>query len=182
MRKKKLAIQDYCLIAVCTAIIAILSQVTIPMPYGVPMTLQTFVVPLAGVILGAKRGAITAAVYVLLGAIGLPVFAGFSGGVGMLFGMTGGFILAFPAMAYLAGAGAARGSAGALVVGLLSAVLVEYTAGLLMFMLVTGSSLGVSFAACVLPFLPTEAVKAVLVGILGGKCKSILVRGGVLAA
>ena len=67
-------------IGVMTAIIAVLSQITIPLPTHVPVTLQTFAVALAGYFLGWKGGAVSALVYGLLGAIGVPVFAGWSGG------------------------------------------------------------------------------------------------------
>ena len=75
-----------------TAIIAVLSQITIPLPTHVPVTLQTFAVALAGYFLGWKGGAVSALVYGLLGAIGVPVFAGWSGGFSVIVGYTGGFI------------------------------------------------------------------------------------------
>ncbi len=77
-------IRDICYIALFTALIAVLAQISIPLPGGVPLTLQTFAVPLAGLVLGSKRGTIATAVYVLLGAVGVPVFAGFSVGRGSL--------------------------------------------------------------------------------------------------
>lgn len=72
-------------IGVMTAIIAVLSQITIPLPTHVPVTLQTFAVALAGYFLGWKGGAVSALVYGLLGAIGVPVFAGWSGGFSVVF-------------------------------------------------------------------------------------------------
>ena len=76
-------------IGVMTAIIAVLSQITIPLPTHVPVTLQTFAVALAGYFLGWKGGAVSALVYGLLGAIGVPVFAGWSGGFSVIVGYTG---------------------------------------------------------------------------------------------
>lgn len=182
MKKKKITVRDICLIGVFAAIIAVLSQISIPLPYGVPFTLQTFVVPLAGVILGARRGMISAALYVALGAVGLPVYAGFSGGIGFLVGLTGGFIWAFPFMAFFAGFGVQKGTLRWRIGGLLLAILVVYGAGLIQFMFVTGSSLLVSLVACVLPFLPLEAVKAVLVGTVGVKCRQLLEKNGLVPA
>ena len=75
-------------IGVMTAIIAVLSQITIPLPTHVPVTLQTFAVALAGYFLGWKGGAVSALVYGLLGAIGVPVFAGWSGGFSVIVGYT----------------------------------------------------------------------------------------------
>ena len=71
--------------ALCTAVMVIMAQISIPMPMGVPMTMQTFAVTLAAVVLGAKKGALSAFVYILLGAVGLPVLAGFTGAHGRIF-------------------------------------------------------------------------------------------------
>lgn len=92
MQDSKLTTKDMCGIAIMTAITAVFSQISIPMPLGVPMTMQTFAVTLAGVILGAKNGAVSMAVYLLLGAVGVPVFSGMRGGIGVLAGPTGGFL------------------------------------------------------------------------------------------
>ena len=80
-------------IGLFAALIAVCSQIQIP--GAVPFTLQTFAIFLAGGLLGGKRGTISVLVYILLGAIGLPVFAGFKGGIGALLGTTGGYILGF---------------------------------------------------------------------------------------
>ena len=80
-------------IGLFAALIAVCSQIQIP--GAVPFTLQTFAVFLAGGLLGGKRGTISVIVYILLGAVGLPVFAGFKGGIGALLGTTGGYIIGF---------------------------------------------------------------------------------------
>jgi len=181
MDQKKLSTQDLCYIGIFTAIIAVLAQISIPMPYGVPMTLQTFAIPFAGIVLGARRGALSTVVYVLLGALGVPVFAGFRGGLDIVIGPTGGFILSFPIMALTAGIGASKGNKSWLVLGLLAGSLINYLCGMLMFSLVTASSLNTAFTACVLPFIPTAIIKAVLAGVLGMNIKNALVKGRVLA-
>ena len=91
--KSKIEIRDICYIAIFTAIIAVMAQISIPLPGGVPLTLQTLAVPLAGIILGAKRGTMSTIIYILLAMAGVPVLAGFSGGAGVVFGVTGGFII-----------------------------------------------------------------------------------------
>ena len=93
-----LYVKDICYIALFTALIAILAQISIPLPGGVPLTLQTFAVPLAGLVLGSKRGTIATVVYVLLGAVGVPVFSNFTVGLGIVLVLTGGFIVSFPLM------------------------------------------------------------------------------------
>ena len=80
-------------IAVCAALIAVCAWLTIPMT--VPFTLQTFAVFLTLKLLGGKRGTIAILVYILLGAVGLPVFASFKGGMSALMGPTGGYIIGF---------------------------------------------------------------------------------------
>ena len=99
MQKTNFKTLDLCMIGVVTAVIVIMAQISIPMPLGVPMTMQTFAITLAGIILGSKKGAVASLIYVLLGAVGVPVFANFSGGYQLLVGPTGGFIISFPIMA-----------------------------------------------------------------------------------
>lgn len=173
MKNKRLDVFSLCVTGVFAALVAVLSQIMIPLPTGVPVTMQTFAVLLAGVALGAKRGGAAVGVYVLLGAVGAPVFAGFTGGLGVVFGPTGGFILAFPVMAYLAGLGASRG-AGRLVVGIVLAFAADYTAGVLMYCAVTGGGFAAGVMACVVPFLPADVVKAVLAVAVGLRCRSLL--------
>ncbi len=84
---------DLVYISIGAALIAICSWISIPT--AVPFTLQTFAVFAVLSILGGRRGTISVAVYILMGAVGLPVFAGFKGGIGVLFGNTGGYILGF---------------------------------------------------------------------------------------
>ena len=84
---------DMVYIAVFAVVMAICSWISIPAT--VPFTLQTFGVFLAVGVLGGKRGTLSILVYILLGAVGVPVFAGFSGGIGSLFGNAGGYIIGF---------------------------------------------------------------------------------------
>lgn len=85
---------QYILAAFGAAIITVLAQITIPLPF-VPITGQTLAVGLIVTILGAKLGTLSVLLYILLGGIGLPVFAGFSGGFSHLVGPTGGYIVGF---------------------------------------------------------------------------------------
>lgn len=167
----KLSTRDLASIALFTAIIAVMAQIIIPMPYGVPMTLQTLAVPLAGMVLGSKKGTISTLLYVLLGAVGAPVFAGMTGGLGVVIGRTGGFILSFPAVALLAGLGAETGNRWRLAIGLAAGAAANYLCGTVMFAAIAGTGLYAAFAACVLPFIPTAVIKIVLSGILGIQIK-----------
>ncbi len=84
---------DLVYISIGAALIAICSWISIPT--AVPFTLQTFAVFFVLLSLGGERGTLATLVYVLLGAVGVPVFAGFSGGIGVLLGSTGGYIIGF---------------------------------------------------------------------------------------
>lgn len=97
--------QDIALIGVFAALIAVLAFAP-PIPignFGVPITLQTMGIALAGLILGPWRGAAAAALYVVLGLLGLPIFAGFVGGFGVLAGPSAGYLLAWPLTALVTG-------------------------------------------------------------------------------
>ena len=135
MTKSKLSVQEVCLVALCTAVMVIMAQISIPMPMGVPMTMQTFAVTLAAVVLGAKKGALSAFVYILLGAVGLPVLAGFTGGIQYFAGPTGGFLISFPLMAFVIGLGVDRFREvkGGFILCLIGGTIVNYVIGVLSF-------------------------------------------------
>lgn len=156
--------------------IATVSQLAIPLPGGVPITLQTFIIPLAGVVLGSKRGAIAAFIYVLLGAIGVPVFAGFTGGPGSILGPRGGFILSYPFMAFVVGFGADTEKRLFLVIGLIVGTIINLSMGMFHFAFVTDNTLQNAFFVAVAPFILIEAIKMVFVFILGLKMREILIK------
>lgn len=178
MNESKLSIQDLTSIGVCTAVIAIMAQITIPMPFGVPMTMQTFAITLTAIILGGKKGAIASLIYVLLGAIGIPVLAGFTGGYQHLVGPTGGFLISFPIMAYIIGAAAEKrkDSHAIFIVGLVLGTVVNYVVGVFMFCLIMESNVVAGITACVLPFIPTAILKAIAAAVLGLQIKGRLVK------
>lgn len=87
-----------------SVLIGLMAQVAIPLPFTpVPITGQTFAVLLVGALLGSRRGALSAGLYLAEGALGLPVFAGGSGGLARLFGPTGGYLLGFVVAAGVVG-------------------------------------------------------------------------------
>ena len=93
---------DIVLVGAGAALTAVLAQVAVPL-YPVPITGQTLAVLLVGATLGAARGALSLAVYAVLGIVGLPVFSDFAGGPEVVLGPTGGYILGFIASAALVG-------------------------------------------------------------------------------
>lgn len=181
MEKSKFSVRDLCHIGVFTAIIAVLAQISIPLPSGVPITLQTFAVMVAGYVLGPKKGALAALVYVLLGAVGVPVFANFTGGFQIVLGATGGFLLSFPLLALAAGVAATQKNKAFTILWLLGGAAVNYLCGMVMFALVLNSTLGAAFLACVLPYLVFDLIKLVAAAVLGEVVKTALIKAKVLA-
>lgn len=100
MNEKRHSTQTLVLTGMFTAVLTVLSQISIPMPSGVPVTLQTFGVSLCAATLGWRAGMMTVGIYLLLGALGLPVFSGMAGGFGILLGPTGGFLIGFLCLSY----------------------------------------------------------------------------------
>lgn len=151
--KKRREVFSLVLTGMFTAVLAVLSLIQIPMPTGVPITLQTFAVALCGYVLGAKRGAAAASLYVLLGLIGIPVYAGMTAGPGVLFGMTGGFLFGFVGMALICGlAAGSRRKAVGLALGM-AGLAGCHILGCAQFSAVTGAGMETAFLSASFPYL-----------------------------
>ena len=168
-KKSKMSVRDICYAGLFAAVIAVMAQISIPMPMGVPMTMQTFAITLAAVVLGSKLSTISSLIYIIMGAVGLPVLANFSGGFDKFVGPTGGFLISFPLMAYIIGLGVEHRNAfkGAFVTAVVVGTLVNYVVGVALFVVVAHSTIAVGISACVLPFIPTAIIKAVLACAIG---------------
>lgn len=177
-----LSIQEICYISLFTAVIAIMAQITIPTPSGVPITLQTFAIILAAVVLGAKLSTISTCIYLLLGAIGAPVLAGWTGGLGKFVGPTGGFLISFPLMALIIGLGVnfSHKFKGLFIISLILGITVNYIIGVAFFCFITKCSIMAGFTACVPSFITTDVIKAVLASIVGFELRKRLIAAGLL--
>jgi len=178
--KFNLKLRDMCFIAIFTAIISVLAQVTIPMPLGVPLTLQTFAVMLAGIILGAKRAAIALFVYIMLGAIGVPVFTNFGGGFARIIGPWGGFIISFPVMAFVIGLCVETEKKSLLLLGLVLGVIINLSTGMFGLAFYSRATLQEAFWAAFAPFIVVEIIKIGMVFTIGVPVRHILKKGGFL--
>jgi biotin transport system substrate-specific component len=163
------------------ALTAAAAQVVIPVPGSpVPLTGQTFAVLLTAAALGPARGVASQVLYLALGVVGLPVFAGAAHGPGVIFGASGGYLVGFLAAAAIVGAGARRGADRSalrtlLLFALASAVI--YVIGTAWLCLDTGMSAGAGISAGVTPFIPGDVAKALLAaGLLPGAWR-LLGRG-----
>ena len=137
--------------ALFAAIIAVCSLITIPLPSGVPVTLQTFAIALCAAVGGSVSGVVSTSVYILIGAVGVPVFSGMKGGFAVLLGPTGGFLFGFIPFAFLCGIGFKHIAAriGVSVAGLVVCHLI----GAVQYALIAGISLWESICLVSLPFI-----------------------------
>jgi biotin transport system substrate-specific component len=176
--RKMTAIKELAAAAMFTAVIAVLSQVSFPLPSGMPVTLQTFAVALCGYTLGRKLGLLSVAAYIALGAAGVPVFSSFRGGLNMLFGITGGFIFGFLAYVFLCGLSEIFKSLPVkLMLGLAGLVLC-HTAGVIQYSVVTENGLLASVSTVSLPFLPKDIISVAASLFLSGQIKKALAKAG----
>lgn len=159
--------------ALCTAIIAVLAQISIPMPFGVPISLQTFAVALCGYFLGWKYGLISIACYLLLGVIGLPVFTGLKGGIGILMGVTGGFLVGFVIMVTCCGLGLKRKAVVSILFGVIG-LLLCHALGVIWFAYVSSNALWTSLMAVSVPYLPKDILSVIGAYYLSGIIKKAL--------
>lgn len=135
------------------AVIAVMSQLSIPMPSGVPITIQMFAIALCGIVLGWRLGSTAVLVYVLIGALGAPVFANFGAGLGTVFGKTGGFIIGYPFMALLCGFTEKVKPYWQKLLFCIAGLLICHLCGTLQYMLLTGLSFSAAALLMSLPYL-----------------------------
>lgn len=102
-RRTRISTRDLVLTGMSAALLAVISQISLPMPTGVPITVQIFGAALVGAVLGSRLGFWAVIVYTLLGAAGLPIFAGFRGGLEVITGFTGGYLWSRPLMVIFCG-------------------------------------------------------------------------------
>ena len=178
-KNTKLGTRDIAYISVCAVLMAVCAWISIPA--AVPFTLQTFAVFCSLGVIGGKRGTIAIVVYLLLGALGLPVFAGFGGGVGVLLGVTGGYLLGFILMGlvYWLGERLTKGGRIIQIASMVLGLLLCYAFGTAWFLFVYARQtspvgLGTALAWCVLPFILPDLLKLALALLLSAKLRKAL--------
>ena len=166
-RAPYLSVQDLVYIGIFAALTVICSWISIPTV--IPFTLQTFAVFLSCLVLGGRRSVFVVLVYILLGAVGLPVFSGFKSGAGVLLGSTGGYILGFIATALIVRLlePVCKGRVIPTALSLMLGLLVCYALGTAWFMFVYGRTNGAvgvmtTLGWCVFPFIIPDLVKLFL--------------------
>jgi biotin transport system substrate-specific component len=166
------------LCAVMAAVLAILSPITIPVG-PVPFTLGFFAVFLTGAMLPPAAAAASLSVYILLGAIGLPVFSGFQAGPQVLAGPTGGYVAGYFIIAIATSFVVRRTTKfGVRLAAALAAMAACYALGTLWYMLVTQSTFAAGLMVCVIPFAIPDTIKAMLALALANVLRRRLQKGG----
>ena len=167
LSKRRISTHDLSVMALCASMIAVCSWISVPA--AVPFTMQTFGVFLTVGLLGGKRGSMAAALYLALGAVGLPVFAGFSGGIGYMMGPTGGYIVGFVLSALLMWLAESLfgKSMPVLITSMIAGLLICYAFGTAWFMTVytknTGDiELAAALSWCVIPYIIPDVIKIIL--------------------
>ena len=175
-RKKRRFYQIICICGVFTAVLCILSQFSIPLQ-PVPFTFSLFAIFITGALLPVRWAFLSVLTYILLGAVGLPVFAGFRGGVSSLVGMTGGYLISYPFMVLIIALTIKlfrRKSPVSSVAGMLLSLIFCYILGTAWYGFVAGVSFVSGLTVCVLPFIAFDIAKAVFAAMLVSPLSRIL--------
>jgi len=177
--RENVKVLDLVYVAIGAALIAICSWISIPT--AVPFTLQTFAVFFVLLLLGGERGTIATLIYVLLGAVGVPVFAGFTGGIGILFGSTGGYIIGFLfiGLIYILFTKFLKKNIATKIAALVLGLAVCYAFGTVWFMHVYMQNTGevgllTVLGWCVFPFIIPDLLKLVLAVIVAKRIEPVI--------
>ena len=168
------------------ALTAVCARISINTPFAAAaITLQTFAVFISAVTLGSKYGALSQIVYILIGAVGMPVFSNGGSGLGWILGPTGGFLISFPVIAFLIGFVIERKKQvsrtdiiGLLVIGMI----ICYIFGATQFALIKGYDYVKAINAVVIPFIPFDIIKLIAAAILGYQVRMALIKANLLKA
>ncbi|NLP34821.1 MAG: biotin transporter BioY [Clostridiales bacterium] len=161
---KQMKVKDLVITSMFTAIICILAQISFP-TVPIPFTLALFAIFLTGSLLQPKYAFLSVLTYILLGAFGAPVFAGFEGGFHTLTGMTGGYLMAYPLMAFITALFCHNRKKGRVIyaaIGMLISLLLCYFLGTLWFSYVAETNFYYALSICVFPFVLFDIFKIVL--------------------
>ncbi len=167
----KLTVRKMAHIALGAALLAVFSQISIPVG-PVPINLALLAVFAMGAVLPKWEAVIATLLYLALGAAGLPIFSGFNGGFGALAGPTGGYLIGYLPAAYLAGVLCRKTqSYRNYILGMVLGLVVCYLLGTIWYIISMGTGIWQALWSCVFPFLPGDAVKIALAAYLGMRMK-----------
>lgn len=179
--KKKSTIYQLTTCALFTALMCIFGPMSVPIG-PVPVSLTNLIIYISVFLLGMKGSLISVAAYLVLGAVGLPVFSGYSGGLAKLTGPTGGYLVGFLFIALIAGFVAQRSKANVWFTGLalIVATAVLYFFGTVWFVIMMNCEIGYALGVCVYPFLVFDLAKIVIACLLGQAARIALMKAQLL--
>ena len=157
--------------ALFTAIISIISQISVITPLGVPITLQTFAVSLCGYLLGANWGIASVVTYILAGTVGLPVFSGFQGGIQHITSATGGFIMGFMFIAFFCGISPYKFSKFFKILMGIIGLVICHIIGIVQFKFITGTGIIEALITVSLPFILKDIISVIVAFMISIKIK-----------
>ena len=169
---QKIRTKQMVLIALMTAVTCVLGPLSIPLPFSpVPISLTNFAIFLAIFVLGMKNGTISFIIYLLLGAIGVPVFSSFRGGLQVLAGPTGGYLIGFIFLALIMGFALDHFDRKLLptIIGMIIGMVVCYAFGTVWLAKLLSLSFKEGLMMGVIPYLPGDAAKIIIAAIVGPK-------------
>lgn len=173
--KLNLSIKEITLVGMCAALMAIFSQLSIPLPFTtVPLTLQTLGLVLLAIILEHKLGTLSIIIWMLVGVIGIPVFAGFASGIGVVLGPTGGYIIGFIFMSFIIGYSASKNNTNLLFLGVYVGQAVQYTFGVVQLKIIMGLNLNEALISGLYPFLVKDIIVITIAVFIGLSIKKSL--------
>ncbi len=177
---KKPVLRELILCGMFAALTAIMAQITITTPFSaVPVTLQTFAVFMSAILLGSRNSALSMLIYILLGAVGVPVFSGFRGGLSVLAGPAGGYLIGFPLSAYVTGRiieMSVKPSIMKIVMAMSAGMLCYYITGTTYMGIIMRLSPAKAITAGFITFLPFDIIKLFAAAFAGSQIKRILDR------
>jgi biotin transport system substrate-specific component len=171
--------------AMFAALTAILAQISVPLPFSpVPITFQVLAVCLAAAILGSRLGALSQLIYVVMGAIGMPVFAGGTSGLQRLAGPTGGYILSYIIAAFIIGIIVEKFRPALIntFLAMLAGLVIIYAMGMTQLSIVTGMDLKAAFMAGVAPFIGMDIIKIAAGSYVAYSVRTVLLKQKLLSA
>lgn len=169
---KAYPVRKFIIIALFCAIMCIIAPISIPLPISpVPISLSLAIVLLTSYILIPTDAITSIIIWILLGLVGLPVFSGFTGGLSKLIGPTGGYIIGFIPTAWFCSfmiRHVCNSFISHFIIMLISTIIC-YAIGTIWFIILQDVSVGAALAMCVIPFIPADIIKMIIVMIIGPK-------------
>ena len=181
MKSKKLTTYQMAVTALMAAVLCVLSPLSIPIGV-VPIALANLVICFCAWLLGPKFGTLSVAIYLLIGLIGVPVFAGYTAGLSILAGPTGGYLVGYLPMAFIGGLFIEKSHGNPVIsgIGLVLGDAVCYVLGTAWFVFQMQTTLSYALAVCVYPFIAVDLAKIIVSCIVGALLRKRLEQAGVL--